>query len=289
MQLEQQTVQITDDFDLDKIIASGQCFRPLRLTDGSYRFITGRHLLYLRPQGQGSYTALCERGAWQGVWSDYFDMQRSYASLRRELGALDSGDSFLNRSLAHSEGIRVLRQEPWEVLIEFIISQRKSIPAIRTAVELLAQNFGECVQGAGESVRLFPTAASLAAAPEQALRACGLGYRTPYVQNAARQAACGQLDMAALGKLSDEELFARLMQLEGVGKKVANCVCLFGYGRTAMAPVDVWVQRLIDEEFGGKDPFPQYGQNAGIVQQYMFCYKRDTARAAKAKKPKSKT
>lgn len=287
MQLEQQTVHIADDFDLDKIIASGQCFRPLRRADGWYRFITGRHLLYLLPQGQGDHIARCERGAWQSVWNDYFDMRRNYAALRRELEAGSGKESFLGRALAHGEGIRILRQEPWEMLVEFIISQRKSIPAIRTAVELLAQNFGEPVQAEGESVRLFPTAASLAAAPEQALRACGLGYRTPYVQNAARQVACGELDLAAIGTLCDEELFARLMQLEGVGKKVANCVCLFGYGRTAMAPVDVWVQRLIDEEFAGEDPFPQYGQNAGIAQQYLFCYKRDTARAAKAQKPKS--
>lgn len=71
---------------------------------------------------------------------------------------------------------------------------------------------------------------------------------------------------------------------EGVGKKVANCVCLFGYGRTAMAPIDVWIQRLIDEEFGGHDPFPSYDQQAGIVQQYLFYYKRSTSRSVVHKK-----
>ena len=78
----------------------------------------------------------------------------------------------------------------------------------------------------------------------------------------------------ALAGLPDDALFSRLLTLDGVGKKVANCVCLFGYGRTAMAPIDVWIQRLIDEEFGGRDPFPAYGQQAGIVQQYLFYYKR---------------
>ena len=91
---------------------------------------------------------------------------------------------------------------------------------------------------------------------------------------AAAQAAARTLDLNALAVLPDNALFSRLLTLDGVGKKVANCVCLFGYGRTAMAPIDVWIQRLIDEEFGGRDPFPAYGQQAGIVQQYLFYYKR---------------
>lgn len=284
MQLEQCTININDDFDLDKIIESGQCFRPKRLAGGQCRFITGRHLLYISEQPGGGYEVLCEPGAWQSVWCAYFDLDRSYAAIRRQLAAHGEPGDFLCRSLDYGAGIRILRQEPWETLISFIISQRKSIPAIRTAIEALASRFGEEVGGAGETVRLFPTAASLAAAPESELRACGLGYRTGYVQNAARKAAGGELDLAALGALSDTELFARLLGLEGVGKKVANCVCLFGYGRTAMAPVDVWIQKLIDEEFGGKDPFSQYGAAAGIAQQYMFGYERDTHRAAKAKK-----
>jgi len=94
---------------------------------------------------------------------------------------------------------------------------------------------------------------------------------------AAAQAAARTLDLDALAVLPDNALFSRLLTLDGVGKKVANCVCLFGYGRTAMAPIDVWIQRLIDEEFGGRDPFPAYGQQAGIVQQYLFYYKRSTS------------
>lgn len=284
MQFEQMEVSIADDFDLDKILASGQCFRPQRCADGRYRFITGGHVLYLRQAGQNVYLAQCEPGAWESVWCAYFDLQRDYAALRCSLCAGCESESFLCRALAHGAGIRILRQDAWETLVTFLISQRKSIPAIRTAVELLAQRFGESVEGAGETVRLFPTAGRLAAVPEQELRACGLGYRTPYVAAAARQVASGQLDLAALERLSDAQLFARLQQLEGVGKKVANCVCLYAYARTAMVPVDVWVERLIAEEFGGQDPFVQYGQNAGIVQQYLFCYKRDTARAAKANK-----
>ena len=114
----------------------------------------------------------------------------------------------------------------------------------------------------------------LSAAGEQALQECGLGYRTRYVLHAAQQAAEGTLDLKKLASLPDEALFARLMELDGVGKKVANCVCLFGYGRVGRVPVDVWIERLIRDEFAGQDPFPQFGLEAGIVQQYLFFYKR---------------
>ena len=271
MELEQKNVTITDDFDLDKILGSGQCFRPRKQADGWYRFVSGRYLLYLRPQGNGVYAVRCGTGV-EGFWRSYFDLDRSYAALR---GKLDGQDDFLQRAMEYGRGIRVLRQDEWEMLVTFIISQRKSIPAIRTAVELLSERFGEPLGTDAEgTVYAFPTPESLCRAGEQALQQCGLGYRTRYVLHAAQQAADGILDMKALEALSDEALFARLMELDGVGKKVANCVCLFGYGRVGRVPVDVWIDRLIREEFGGHDPFPQFGQEAGIVQQYLFFYKR---------------
>ena len=271
MELEEKTVQIRDDFDPDKILASGQCFRPRKQAEGWYRFVSGRQLLYLRPLRSGTYTVRCEPGAWETFWHGYFDLGRSYAALR---GKLDSQDDFLQRAMEYGRGIRVLRQDPWEMLVTFIISQRKSIPAIRTAVEQLARCCGEPLCAEGDEVFLFPTPEQLCGLTEAQLTGCGLGYRTRYIQHAAAQAAARTLDLNALAVLPDDALFSRLLTLDGVGKKVANCVCLFGYGRTAMAPIDVWIQRLIDEEFGGRDPFPAYGQQAGIVQQYLFYYKR---------------
>lgn len=140
MELEEKTVQIRDDFDPDKILESGQCFRPRKQAEGWYRFVSGRQLLYLRPLRSGTYTVRCEPGAWETFWHGYFDLGRSYAALR---GKLDSRDDFLQRAMEYGRGIRVLRQDEWEMLVSFIISQRKSIPAIRRAVELLSERFGE--------------------------------------------------------------------------------------------------------------------------------------------------
>ena len=280
--LTHQLVAILDDFDLDKIIESGQCFRPQKLSDGRYRFLSGSALLYLTPLGDGQYDA-----AWYGsdreYWADYFDLSRNYAALRCSLAGQSS---YLDKSLDFGQGIRILHQDPWEMLITFLISQRKSIPAIRTAVEHLARCCGEPLSAEGDEVFLFPTPQQLCGLSEAQLMGCGLGYRTRYIQNAAAQASSGTLDLGALAALPDDALFSRLLELDGVGKKVANCVCLFGYGRTAMAPIDVWIQRLIDEEFGGRDPFPSYDQQAGIVQQYLFYYKRSTSRSVAHKNKK---
>ncbi len=249
--LTHQLVAIQDDFDLDKIIESGQCFRPQKLSDGRYRFLSGGALLYLTPLGDGQYDA-----AWYGsdreYWADYFDLGRNYAALRCSLAGQSS---YLDKSLDFGQGIRILHQDPWEMLITFLISQRKSIPAIRTAVEHLARCCGEPLSAEGDEVFLFPTPQQLCGLSEAQLMGCGLGYRTRYIQNAAAQASSGTLDLGALAALPDDALFSRLLELDGVGKKVANCVCLFGYGRTAMAPIDVWIQRLIDEEFGGRTLF----------------------------------
>ena len=85
----------------------------------------------------------------------------------------------------------------------------------------------------------------------------------------------GELDLEAIADLSDEELFEKLITVHGVGKKVANCVLLFGYSRTARVPIDVWISRAIDEEFGGENLFPMFGENGGIIQQYIFYYEKN--------------
>jgi len=196
--LTHQLVTIQDDFDLDKIIESGQCFRPQKLADGRYRFLSGGALLYLTPLGDGKYDA-----AWHGsnreYWANYFDLGRNYAALRCSLAGQSS---YLDKSLDFGQGIRILHQDPWEMLITFLISQRKSIPAIRTAVERLARCCGEPLNAEDDEVFLFPTPQQLCGLSGAQLMGCGLGYRTRYIQNAAAQASSGTLDLSAARRRS---------------------------------------------------------------------------------------
>lgn len=227
------TVTIPGDFDLQKIAASGQAFRIAQTPQG-WRFLAGDKLLYLQPGSGDTYTASCTPEEWQGFWHRYFDLNRNYAAIR---AAVPKQDAYLCAAAQAGAGIRILRQDAWEMLVTFIISQRKNIPAIQACVETLCTRYGApLLQPGGNVLYAFPTAQALAAAGEQALRDCALGYRAPYVLAAAQAVAAGTLDLAALETLPDARLLEALMQQHGVGIKVANCVALFAYGRMECAP-----------------------------------------------------
>lgn len=215
------------------------------------------------------YEASCTGEEWERVWSPYFDLARDYSAIRRRVG---EDDVFMREACAYGEGLRILRQDPFETTITFIISQRKNIPAIRSAVELLSERYGRKVETDRETVHLFPEAERLASVSEEEFRDCRLGYRASYVKDAAERVKRGALSFDHLKNLSDEELIASLKEIRGVGEKVARCIALFAFGRVSVVPVDTWIQKVINHRYKGEDPFARYGDAAGIFQQYTFFY-----------------
>ena len=286
-------ISIRDDLDLAKIASCGQTFRAALVETGVWRFVTGTHVLYLSadyadaqricepgaagpaddPAGgnvlTGTWKASCDEETWEAVWAPYFDLGRNYAAMRE---SIRRDNAYTEEVCENGRGIRILRQDPWETLVTFIISQRRSIPAIRTCVEKLCASLGPAIRTERETLYLFPAPETVMEAPPETLAACGVGYRLPYIRDAAERVVSGALDLEGLEALSDEELLDALRQVKGVGLKVAGCVALFGYGRMACAPVDVWIARAIEEYFGGRDPFLSQGELAGLLQQYMFYY-----------------
>lgn len=262
-------VHISDLFDLQKITDSGQCFRVTPLPDGTYRFITRDEVLYIRKASAETYQVSCDQDVWERIWIPYFDLDRNYQDIRK---AIPAEDAFLDLAAKVGAGIRILRQDPWEMLVTFIISQRKSIPAIRSVVEMLCERYGTKLQTPIETLYTFPTAIQMKDACPEDYIACKAGYRAPYLCDAVQQVLAGSLDLAGIASLSDEELIAALEGVRGVGVKVANCVALFAYGRTACAPVDTWIKKIIQQEYQGQSPFGRYGTAAGIMQQYFFYY-----------------
>lgn len=266
-------VTIKDDFDLEKIIDSGQCFRGKCLEDGSYRFISGESVIYLRPEDReaGVYTVSCDRESWETTWFPFFDLERCYS----EIAVSESGKhEFVDQAIAHGRGVRLLRQDPWEMLLTFIISQRKSIPTIIKSVEALSEKYGHDIVTEQERLKAFPSPEEMKEATAEELAACGLGYRVKYILDAIQKVNSGELNLQAIAELPDHALLEKLQTVMGVGIKVANCIALFAYGRTACVPVDVWIFRAIEKECGGIFPFSLYGENAGIIQQYIFYYER---------------
>lgn len=265
-------IQIKDDFDLDKIIDSGQCFRGKRIDEHKYRFITGNQILYLQREKEDVYTVSCDEDEWETVWKSFFDLNRSYCGL----AASETGkNSFVDSAIACGRGIRLLRQDPWEMLVTFIISQRKSIPAITKSIEAISDKFGHNIITQNEKLKAFPSSEEMRYATEQDLLECGLGYRVKYVIDAIKQTNSGKLDLESISNLPDNLLLEELQKVYGVGKKVANCIALFAYGRTGCVPIDVWISRAVEKECAGISPFYLYGNNAGIIQQYIFYYERN--------------
>lgn len=296
-------VDITDDFDLKKIADSGQCFRWQEYADpesglSGYAIPVGNHILHIVPTAEANrYSVSCTEEEWNGFWSDYFDLQTSYVDIRARIEK--ENDPYLAAAADSGRGIRILRQDPWETLITFIISQRKSIPAIRGCVEKLCRMAGEKVQDipstevqhvitawskqaesdtANENPGIvcysFPTARQLAAFSTDQLSACGLGYRTKYIAEVSCLAAEGQLDFSSMQQLADDDLLAVLMALPGVGIKVASCVMLFGFHRMNAFPKDVWINRLLQEHYPEGFPLDRYEPYNGVMQQYLFWYRR---------------
>ena len=269
--------------DMKKIADSGQIFR-FNVYDDEFSLVAGDKLLFIKEDKNG-YILSCSEKEFNEFWLDYFDLSLDYGDFEKNI---PETDVFLKNAAEYSYGIRILNQDKWEMLISFIISQRKSIPAIKSSIEKLAKVYGKKIDmkipefikniDADTEFYTFPTPKELANADIEALNACSLGYRSPYIEASAKAVYRKDIDLNAIDSLDDEELLKALMSLKGVGIKVANCVALFGYHRIAAFPIDVWIKRMIDEHYDGEFPLELYKGYAGVIQQYIFYYGRESAK-----------
>ena len=249
-----------DTLDIKKIADSGQTFRMRPVEEGYFCIAGDRYCI------TGGGLIDCPDSD-NGFWNDYFDLDTDYNAFN---AAIDPDDAYLCEAADYGKGIRILRQDPWEMLITFIISQRRSIPSIKTCTEALCSKFGAAEDFSQGTFMSFPAPEALAAASLDELSSCGLGYRTEYVSLAARSVSDGSMDLNSLKKMDDAQLLQALMSLRGVGPKVANCISLFGYHRIAAFPIDVWIDRVLKEHYPEGFPFERYDGFAGVMQQYMF-------------------
>ena len=259
-----------DDFSAKKIFDCGQCFRWNENPDGSYTGVAlGRAARVREDRGSVYITGTIED--FETVWSDYFDFGSNYAR-RRKLCAVDD---YMLAASEYGRGIRILNQDRWEALCSFIISQCNNIPRIKKIVETMSSLWGEGTELEGREYRAFPDAERVAALSERELEPLRSGYRAPYILNAARMVSEGRLDLEALSKLEYAEAKCRLMELPGIGEKVANCVVLFSLRMPSAFPIDVWIKKAIAEHYPNGLDTSVFGENAGLAQQYMFYYQRD--------------
>ncbi len=267
-------VQIrNDNLDLTAIADSGQCFRWAR-TETGYRIIAFGKVLHISEK-DNNIILDCSETEFNEVWKDYLDLDTDYSYI---IGCIPETDMYLKAAAECGSGIRILRQDPWETLITFIISQRKNIPAIKQAVEKICAAAGKLIcEENGDRLYAFPSPDELASLSLEDLTKCSLGYRAKYIQATADAFANGGASTETLSHLSDDELFSALCSFYGVGKKVALCTMLFGFHRMDSFPVDVWMNRVAENRYSGEIPMEHYSPWGGVMQQYMFAYERKLA------------
>jgi N-glycosylase/DNA lyase len=280
------------DYDLAATLDSGQVFR-WRQNGDFWEGVVGKHFVRLTQIEDGIRAETAVPVAdWQWL-CDFFQTETDLTAVLKTF----PDDEPMRRAVAACRGLRLLRQEPWECLASFILSSTKQIVQIRQIVLLLCERFGERLKccsvepaarpdsATGRTLHFsFPTPQRLAGASETELRACKMGFRAPNLLAAARQIAEGRLDLEQLRRLPLAGARAELMELRGVGGKIADCVLLFGYGFDSAFPVDVWVERALRQLYFPRRRVTEkklrqfaathFGPHAGYAQQYLFHYIR---------------
>ncbi len=264
------------NFNIAQIAESGQCFRMNKLERDHYCLIAFGRYLELLQREEEIVEFLCSEEDYEELWREYFDLDYDYPRLVNALRT--GGDLFLRAAAEYGKGIRILKQDFFEAMISFIISQNKNIPAIKSCIEALCRRYGSPIpthQGEGTIFYAFPSPQQLAQASREELRELKVGYRDEYILKAAQAVADGRLNVNQLHTMCYEEAFQALKQVPGIGDKVANCICLYGLHQIQVFPIDVWIKRILTEEYQNKFDPKVYEGEAGIIQQYMFYYKRN--------------
>ena len=255
------------DFNLRTIANSGQCFRINEIEENVFDVITTDKFLRVYKLGNDIYDFRCSKTDFI-FYKNYFDLNTNYNKYKK---ICLSSDKFLKTCIEKSAGLRVLRQDKFETIISFIISQRKSVKAIKTSIERLCKLAGDKHKNIYSTYYTFPTAKQILKLSKGELRSCGLGYRQDYIVNFCKAYINGEYNLDKLDKLNNDDLLQKLMTIKGVGIKVASCIALFAYHRIDICPRDVWINRVIDHKYNGKLPL-SYEKYAGIIQQYWYNY-----------------
>jgi N-glycosylase/DNA lyase len=272
------------DYDLAATLTSGQAFRWQQENDSWVGVIHGRWVRLRATENTIAAETALPQTDWNWL-ANYLQSEINFAAVLETF----PDDEPMRAAVAACRGLRLLRQEPWECLASFILSSTKQIVQIRQIVGLLCERFGEPLtqptSASGQTPQFsFPSAQRIAALSEADLRACKMGFRAPYLLGTARAVANGEVDLEKLHAMSVDAAQAELLKLPGVGRKIADCVLLFGYGFNSAFPIDVWVVKALQQLYFPKrrasrqrmEKFAatHFGPRAGYAQQYLFHYMR---------------
>ncbi len=272
-------LQNTDCFNLRHIFDCGQCFRWIRQTDGSYVGVARSKVIRVTSYDNNITIFNTNLQEFFDIWEDYFDLKADYRLYQKRL----SKDDIMEKAISEGNGIRILRQDTFEALISFIISASNNIPRIMKIVDNLCTLYGERIEYDGKTYYSFPTAERMRGVNAQELAPIRAGFRAKYIADAVEKVLNGTVNLESLSTLPVKDAREQLMQINGVGPKVADCVLIFGAGRLDVFPVDTWIDKAMKTLYpkackevsvrqAGENLF---GDICGLAQQYIFYYARE--------------
>jgi len=273
-------------FNLTHIFECGQCFRWNENEDGSYTGVVKENVINIKMDKKDIHVKSFGKDDLEELFYNYFDMKRDYDKIKNKLRKIDE---HMEKSILYGEGIRLLNQDLWETIISFIISANNNIPRIKGIIERISKKYGNQIVWNEEEYYTFPTPEQLGKASVEDLRKLGLGFRDIRVFETTQKVLNKEIDLHKLhAELDTEVVREKLLELPGVGPKVADCILLFStLKRFNVFPIDVWVRRVMNDLYIKNEDETKvdkklilgvanekFGDLCGIAQQYLFYWKR---------------
>jgi len=269
-------------FHIGQILECGQCFRFEQLDDMHYALVAFGKVLYTKQSAKAVEfyydNNKLEIPEFEAIWLPYFDLHRDYGAI---IAKITANDPVMQAAVDFAPGIRILQQDPWEMLISFIISANNRILQIKQVVKNISAQYGTKIDTQNYA---FPTVSQLSQATTEDLRALKTGFRDKYIVDAAQKVVTSALDTSRNTSMPTDDLRKSLLAVSGVGEKVAHCILLFGYGRMDTFPVDTWVRKVMQQYYFDGQPANaaqihalaqnRFGELSGFAQQYLFHYIR---------------
>ena len=287
MKEQEYKIENIKSFELADIFDCGQCFRWNKQEDGSYTGIFKENVMNVQKDGDTViFKGICN-GDIKEIVQDYFDLNRNYEEIKEKLSQIDDN---MKISIEYGQGIRILNQDLWEMIISYIISANNNIPRIKGIIERLSKTYGREIDWNVEKYYTFPTPEELKDVTVEDYRKLGTGFRDIRLYETVHMVLDKKVDLEDMqNNPNTMEVREQLLTLSGVGPKVADCILLFStLKRFEVFPIDVWVRRVMnelyikneDETKVNKKALEKLAQEkfenlAGIAQQYLFYWKRE--------------
>ncbi len=253
----------------------GQCFRFDADQNGIFFGVAmGRYVGFEQPSSDVLRIYNASIDDFNEIWCHYLALDADYANYRDDIASRFVGDKTMAGAMECGAGIRLLRQDRWETVCSFIVSQNNNIPRIKKIIAAMSERFGVPIETPFGTKYAFPTARALYEAGEAEIFALKTGFRAKYIYDAARRVCDGSLDLDAVYAADTDAACNMLMTVKGIGLKVASCALLFGFDKTDVFPVDVWIRRVLDKYYPDGIEISRFGPYAGLAQQYLFYYER---------------